>query len=169
MTATLKDTPQPVFGPLDSQPKLEVKLLHPTAKAPLRFSIEAAGLDVAAFLMTPEGRPTKMMIPQRDSRLVPTGLALSPPPGHVALVCSRSGLVKSANVWVANQPGIIDPDYTGELFILLFNAGYQPYYVQHDQRIAQLVVLPLPSISVSLVDSFRSTPRGGSGFGSTGS
>lgn len=98
---------------------------------------------------------------------MPTGIQILAPLGFAATVFSRSGLAMKS-IWVANAPGLIDPDYRGELFILLYNGGNESFILSHETRIAQLVLLPTftPPISESSIPN--DTLRGPSGFGSTG-
>ena len=146
---------------------IEILRLHPAARVPLRALSESAGFDLFALLLSESGRAIKRMISVRATVAIPTGIAIRPPKGHVALVCTRSGYAKH-NIFVANSPGVIDPDYTGEISVLLYNGGYDPYYIEHEHRIAQLIVVPLPFITTRLVDELPNTERGVSGFGSTG-
>lgn len=86
---------------------------------------------------------------------------------EVALVCSRSGLALSGIV-VANSPGIIDPDYKGEIGVILHNNGFDTTFIKEGDRIAQLVILS----GVRRVSKFEGNTvrgeRGDQGFGSTG-
>src|SRR5262249_50907264 len=129
---------------------------------------EAAGLDLFAFLLDRDGRPSKSLIPGHTVKAIPTGIACKPPSGHVGLVCSRSGLAKERCLFVANAPGVVDPDYTGEIQVLLFNGGPGAQYIEHEQRVAQLLVVALPTFTVLVVDEMPYTERGTAGFGSTG-
>ena len=74
-------------------------------------------------------------------------LALEPPPGHYVLVLPRSGLGKHF-ISVTNSPGLIDPDYRGEIQILVYNGSNVNYWIEHDQRIAQLIIMPLINVAV---------------------
>lgn len=86
---------------------------------------------------------------------------------EVALVCSRSGLALSG-ITVANSPGIIDPDYKGEIGVILHNSGVDAQFIRKGDRIAQLVILS----GVRRVSKFEGNTirreRGDQGFGSTG-
>lgn len=86
---------------------------------------------------------------------------------EVALVCSRSGLALSG-ITVANSPGIIDPDYKGEVGVILYNGGFDTQFIRKGDRIAQLVILS----GVRRVSKFEGNTirreRGDQGFGSTG-
>jgi dUTP pyrophosphatase len=147
--------------------ELKFKKLHPDAHLPKRWSEESVGYDLHAFCLSETGRPIKQLIPPHATRNISTGLLIEPPPGHFIMVCSRSGLAK-LSVMVANAPGIIDPDYRGEIKVLIYNGSFQSYYVSHEDRIAQIVVVPVTPISVVEADALSETGRGEKGFGSTG-
>lgn len=153
--------------PLPFDPVVKFKKLHPDAKIPQSYTEESVGLDLHAFLQTENGRKNNMLIPPRTVRNVPTGLQVEAPRKYFLVVCSRSGLAKNG-LFVANAPGIIDPDYRGEIKVLLYNGGYEAYYVQHEQRIAQLILLPAPRPLVVESWELSKTERGEKGFGSTG-
>jgi dUTP pyrophosphatase len=139
------------------------------ARLPCRAHPESIGLDVYAFLLTESGRPTSRAIHQRGVTAVPTGLILRPPPGFYVQCCSRSGLA-TKGIFVANAPGIIDPDYSGELIILLFNGSFETFYIAHEHRIAQIILTPIPPLCA--LEELETQPipvgRGEAGFGSTG-
>lgn len=92
-----------------------------------------------------------------------TGVVADIPPGHVGLVCPRSGLAMREGVFVVNGPGIVDAGYTGEIVVLLSKVGRTVHYVQEGDKVAQLVVVPLSSYVPG-----SSSDRGASGFGSSG-
>ena len=149
--------------------------LHPEAQLPRRGTPGSIGLDIYAHLLTEDGRPNNVMIPSCATRPIPTGLAFDPKSidplePWTAFICSRSGMAGNS-VFVANAPGIIDPDYTGELCVLLFNGSHQTFYVRHGDRIAQLVLVK--TIFAETIESQSEKPtivtkRGAKGFGSTG-
>lgn len=93
---------------------------------------------------------------------------MRPPPGHCIMICSRSGLA-TQSVFVANAPGIVDPDYIGEIKVILHNGGFMPHYIKHGDRIAQALIVPFARVRVALVDELPESERGARGFGSTGS
>lgn len=161
----------PYSGPLLQQgemaPILEVYKLDARARLPIRATEHSIGMDVFAFLLTESGRPTSRAIHQRGVTEVPTGLVVRPPAGYYVQCCSRSGLAKKG-VIVANAPGIIDPDYSGELIVLLFNGSFETHYVAHEHRIAQLVLTPAIRCNISEAGPPIHTGRGTAGFGSTG-
>jgi deoxyuridine 5'-triphosphate nucleotidohydrolase len=153
----------------DKLPSIQLKRLHPEAILPFRGSFEAAGLDISACLISETGRPSKRLVSSQQTISIPTGWSLRPPDGFCTLVLSRSGLAASnPPLFVANSPGLIDPDYTGEIKILLFNGGFNAAYIEHGQRIAQLIFIRRHEFPFIEVESLPETVRGPKGFGSTG-
>ena len=148
---------------------MQVLKLEPEAILPIRAYEESAGWDLSVFYLSKdERRPLTMTISPQTTRVVRTGLALRPPPGHCILICSRSGLALNS-VFVANAPGVIDPNYTGEIKIALYNGGQGPHYIKHGDRIAQALFVPFAAAGDLVeVKYFPKTDRGEKGFGSTG-
>jgi dUTP pyrophosphatase len=111
----------------------------------------------------------------RTRRTISTGIAIELPPGHVGLICSRSGLAHKNGLQVLNAPGVIDEDYRGELKIILARHPFSPqwpseeiFMIEPGMRIAQLMVLPLPQLTVVEVTDLSTTERAANGLGSTG-
>ena len=102
-----------------------------------------------------------------DTVLIPTGVAVAIPDGHVGLVCPRSGLSEHG-VTVANATGVVDSGYRGELMVRLTTTSSTPYEVHRRDRIAQLLIVPTLRPKVTLVERLDNTERGANGFGSTG-
>lgn len=151
--------------------QLKVTKLHPDVKLPRVATSESIGADVYAYLKTESGRANKLVIPRNTARLVPTGLVVLAQPPFSVLVCSRSGLAFEETLFVANAPGIVDPDFRGELKIILFNGGTENQWIEHGDRIAQLILapIPVPEVSESELDLRHiDSERGAAGFGSTG-
>lgn len=147
--------------------RLEVFRLDPNAALPRKFHSSDVGYDVCACLISETNRPQTKPL-HRGITPIPTGLVVRPPPGNFIACCSRSGLAVQG-LFVANAPGIIDPTYTGELIILMFNGSHETKYVKHGDRIAQLVILPAVYAEIAeLKDRPQPDGRGVAGFGSTG-
>ncbi|MBM0237710.1 dUTP diphosphatase [Micromonospora sp. ATA32] len=100
--------------------------------------------------------------------LVPTGIRLNLPAGHVGLIVPRSGLALREGVTVLNAPGCVDPGYTGQIGVMLINLGLAPYVVLEGDRVAQLLLVPFMRPRWSEVTDLDDSDRGGSGFGSSG-
>jgi dUTP pyrophosphatase len=142
--------------------RLEVRLLHPAAAAPARSRAGDAGYDlraVEAFALAPGERAT-----------VPTGVAIALPPGIAGLVVPRSGLAARHGLSVVNGPGLIDPNYRGEIRVVLVNLGDEPFAGAPGDRVAQLLLVPYLAPEIVAVDSLPPSPddRGELGFGSSG-
>ena len=142
---------------------LHVELLHPGARAPARTRPGDAGLDLAcveAFALEPGER-----------RVVPTGIAVALPAGVAGLVVPRSGLAARHGISVVNGPGLIDPNYRGEVRVVLVNLGAEPFAAEAGDRVAQLLLVPFAAAEVAVVDALEpfGDDRGTAGFGSSGS
>jgi dUTP pyrophosphatase len=98
-----------------------------------------------------------------------TGVAIALPEGHAGLVLPRSGTAARHGIALVNAPGLIDPDYRGEVRVLLLNTDMnEPFEVNIGDRIAQLLVVRYETPELSEQLSLDATTRGASGFGSTG-
>src|SRR5262245_32726874 len=121
--------------------KIEVRImpLPHAADLPLPAyqSAHAAGLDLVAAL--PADRPV-VIAPGRHAA-IPTGLAFALPAGVEGQIRSRSGLALHHGVTVLNSPGTLDPDYRGEVHVILANFGHDPFPVERGARVAQLVLV----------------------------
>lgn len=101
--------------------------------------------------------------------LAPTGLRLAIPPGFAGFVMPRSGLAARSGITVLNAPGVIDSGFTGEVMVSLLNTDtHSRVTLQPGDRIAQLVVMPVPAVVFVQQDDMAHTVRGDAGFGSTG-
>jgi len=143
--------------------------IHGAATPPSRAYKNSAAWDLSACLYTKEGHPYTITIPPNSTRSIPTGLVLLPPPEHYILICSRSGMA-IRSIFIANAPGVIDPDYTGEIKALLYNGGMEPQYVKNGDRVAQAILIHQPQCELEEAhEAPKETERGSKGFGSTGS
>lgn len=147
---------------------LKFKRLTSTAILPTRATAGAACFDLYAD-------EQQWLDDMRTRRTVGTGIAIELPPGHVGLICSRSGLAAKEGIFVVNAPGVIDEDYRGELKVSLGRLPFTPqwpsetiFLIDSGMRIAQLMILPLPQLTVEEVTDLTTTERGDGGFGSTG-
>lgn len=130
---------------------------------PPRYATEGAvGMDLSAAIDAP------LTLAPGERRLVRTGWAAAIPEGYEGQVRPRSGLALRHGVTVLNAPGTIDPDYRGELMVLLVNHGQAPFVIERGDRIAQLVICPVARAIVEEVEALDETARGAGGYGSTG-
>lgn len=132
---------------------------------PSHATTGASGHDVRAHISAP------YRIQAGCRATIPLGFHVAVPAGHVGLICPRSGLAKHQGVTITNAPGVIDPDFRGEVSALVINHGTAPFVVEPDERIAQFVVVPAPNLvfyPVECVEELGFTARGECGFGHTG-
>jgi dUTP pyrophosphatase len=139
---------------------LEIRLLHPDAIAPARTRPGDAGYDLRST--------DRVSIPPSATRLIGTGIAVAIPEGVAGLVTPRSGLAIEHGLTLLNAPGLIDPNYRGEIKVILHNTSERRYTVEIGDRVAQLLLVPYWAPELQIVDGLTTTERGSDGFGSSG-
>lgn len=122
----------------------------------------AVGMDLHAALQEP------VQLGPGERCAVSTGLAFAVPAGFEGQVRARSSTARHFGVTTTNGVGTIDPDYRGELEVLLINLGKEVFVIKPLQRIAQLVICPVFQVEPVPVEDLGETERGSGGFGSTG-
>ena len=142
--------------------KVLVKRLDQKVKLPNYKTDGSSGMDLMAFLDKPIS-----ILPQK-SELIPTGLSIAIPNNTEVQIRPRSGLAIKNNISVLNTPGTVDSDYRGELKVILYNHGNKEFIVNNEDRIAQMVFVPIIKASFEEVENLPETIRGEGGFGSTG-
>ncbi len=144
--------------------KVKVKTTPAYGDLPLPAyeSAQAAGMDLLACI------DDDITLPPGERALVPTGLMLELPAGVEAQVRPRSGLALRHGVGLVNSPGTIDPDYRGEVGVLLINWGAEPFVIRRGMRIAQLVLARYLTASWQPTAELAETSRGSGGFGHSG-
>ncbi|HIF22881.1 MAG TPA: dUTP diphosphatase [Gemmatimonadetes bacterium] len=134
---------------------------NPDLPLPSRATPHAAGYDIRSA-------EQEVVLESGEIRLVSTGLLMELPEGMECQVRPRSGLALKHGITLPNSPGTIDPDYRGELRIIMQNLGPQAVTLHRGERIAQLVFSRFEAPEVVEVDELSETSRGEGGFGSTG-
>jgi dUTP pyrophosphatase len=134
---------------------------NPDLPLPQRATPHASGFDVRSAEADFELAPGEI-------RTVPTGFVIELPEDVECQVRPRSGLAARHGIMLPNSPGTIDPDYRGELGIILLNGGPDPVRIARGERIAQLVFSRFLVPEVIEVAEVAETERGEGGFGSTG-
>lgn len=132
-------------------------MLDEGAYMPTRGHETDAGLDLYA-------RETQI-VPARESATFDTGVHIELPPNTTGFLKSKSGLNVKYGI---TSEGVIDVGYTGSVVVKLYNNSGCDYTVQKGDKISQLVILPILTPELELVDSLEETERGNNGFGSTG-
>jgi len=122
----------------------------------------AAGMDVCAAV---EG---EFVLKPGATALIPTGFAIALPQGYEAQIRPRSGLAIRHQIGIMNSPGTIDPDYRGEVKILITNFGGSDFVIRRGDRVAQMVIAPFVRAEWNETGSLDDTERGAGGFGHTG-
>jgi dUTP pyrophosphatase len=129
---------------------------------PQKMSDWASGFDLYAAVSE------QLILQPGERKLIPTGFALSMPQELEAQIRPRSGLAYKHGITCLNSPGTIDADYRGEVKVLLINHGHEPFIINRNERIAQLVFQLVPNVRLIQVDELSDTTRGAGGFGHTG-
>jgi dUTP pyrophosphatase len=145
--------------------KIQFKVLREAAKLhlPAYATPGSAGLDLRACTDAPID-----LIPGATT-LIPTGIAIYiADPGYAALILPRSGLGHKHGIVLGNLVGLIDSDYQGELMVSCWNRGNASFIINPQERIAQLVIVPVQQVAFTEVTEFAQSDRGAGGFGSTG-
>ena len=131
-------------------------VVEPGANIPTRAHSKDAGLDLYAL----KGG----WIFPKCRRTFSTGFRAAIPAGFVGMLTSKSGLMQGG---ITNR-GTIDSDYTGAIRAVLFNHSWWFKRIKPGQKISQLVILPIITPELDVVDKLEETDRGNGGFGSTG-
>jgi dUTP pyrophosphatase len=140
--------------------ELEIRRVRAEARLPQRAYAGDAGVDLAAC--------ERIELRPGERAVVPTGLAVAIPEGYAGFVQPRSGLAARDGIAVVNSPGLIDSGYRGEVQVVLLNTDREQTFVaEPGERIAQLVVLAVPDVSVREVDELPASERDVRGFGSS--
>ena len=139
-----------------------IKKLDPKVTLPSYKTKGASGMDLMAFVKE------KIVIKPQTSALIPTGLSVAFSEDYEIQIRPRSGLAAKNNISVLNTPGTIDSDYRGELKIIIFNHSNHDFVINNNDRIAQMVLMPVLKVDFNEVDELPETYRGSGGFGSTG-
>ena len=139
-----------------------IKKLDPLVKMPSYKTTGASGMDLMAFIKHP------IIVAPKTSFLVPTGLSMAFSEDYEIQIRPRSGLAAKNNISILNTPGTIDSDYRGEIKIIIYNHGDHNFTINNEDRIAQMILVPVVKMNFEEVDDLPETLRGKGGFGSTG-
>jgi dUTP pyrophosphatase len=140
---------------------LPFRRLRPEGSLPSAQHQGDAGLDLRAAI--------DATVKPGERVMVPTGVAVAIPDGHAGLVLPRSGLATARGLTLSNSPGLIDAGYRGEVICSVVNLDRdEAVEIRAGDRIAQLVVIAIPSTVPTWADDLPESGRGEGGFGSTG-
>jgi dUTP pyrophosphatase len=144
--------------------KIKFKKLAPNAVTPTKAHPTDAGFDLTA---------TSQRYDEYGASVYGTGIAVEIPDGYVGLLFPRSSIAKR-DLTVANAVGVIDAGYRGEILLKFKPAAkwnfseHAGYYYRVGERIAQLIIMPLPEVTFEEADTLEHGERGANGYGSTG-
>lgn len=136
---------------------LKVKLLTETAKAPV---VAHPGEDLGFDLFSDES----VQLEARELVKVRTGVAVEFPVGMGGIIKDRSSMAAKG---VTTHGGVIDNGYRGEIMVIM-RGPYSRSFINKGDKIAQLVMIPVLTCPIEVVDELSNTERGVGGFGSTG-
>lgn len=142
---------------------MKVQIINKSKHAlPQYETTGAAGLDLKANIAE------SVFLQPLERAIIKTGLFIALPQGYEAQVRPRSGLAIKKGITVLNSPGTVDPDYRGEIGVILVNLSNEIFEVTDGERIAQLVIAKHEQAEWLEVEELDKTERGSGGFGSTG-
>ncbi len=140
----------------ENEIKIKV-VLDDGAYMPERAHKTDAGLDIRS--------PISKIILAHDSTVIDSGVHIEIPKGFVGMIKSKSGLNVKYGI---TSEGVIDAGYTGTIRVKLYNNSSEMYRIERGDKITQLVILPIITPDIEVVESLEDTERGNNGFGSTG-
>ena len=142
---------------------LKIKRVRENAKLPFRATEGSAGMDLYACI------EESVVIAPNGTQKIPTGLSIElEDRNQVALIFARSSMGIKHSVTPANAVGVVDSDYRGEVCVFLHNYSDVEYTVQPQDRVAQMVIMPVLLPEIEEVTELSDPERGEGGFGSTG-
>ncbi|MDZ7765258.1 MAG: dUTP diphosphatase [Melioribacteraceae bacterium] len=122
----------------------------------------SAGMDIRAAVSS------AVTLAPGSIELLPTNLSVEIPTGYEIQIRPRSGLAAKHGIGILNSPGTIDSDYSGEVKVILFNFGKEPFTIERGERIAQMIISKVYRAEIEESDSLADSKRGAGGFGHTG-
>ncbi len=135
---------------------------HSDNPLPQYATAGSSGMDIRAFL------ERDLVLQPMERTLVPTGLFIELPQGYEVQIRPRSGLAIKQGLTCLNTPGTIDADYRGEIKVILINLSVEAQTIQSGDRIAQMVMQKIETITWQPGTHINETERGAGGFGHTG-
>lgn len=138
--------------------KIKIKKLNKDAILPSYAHSGDAGLDLYST--------EEVIIKPHERKQIKTGLAFVVPEGYVGLIWDKSGL--SHKYGLKTLGGVLDSGYRGELLVGIVNLNEEDYILEKGNKIAQLIIQTVESVTIEEVYELDNTARGEGGFGSTG-
>ena len=143
--------------------KNKVKVVNLSGNELPKYSTPlSAGMDLRANISE------KVELYPMDRKLIPSGIKIQLPKGYEAQVRPRSGLALKHGITVLNAPGTVDADYKGEVGVILINLSNNIFFIEPNDRIAQLVIAKHETAEWEEVEALDESERGEGGFGHSG-
>ena len=142
--------------------KILIKKLNKNTNIPEYKTDGSSGMDLMANIEKP------IILHPGEKKLISTGITIAIPNEYEIQIRPRSGLAAKNGISVLNTPGTIDADYRGEIKVILINLSKQSFKINNNDRIAQMVLMPVLKLEFEEVKDLPNTIRGSGGFGSTG-
>ena len=139
---------------------MKIQLLRPHVRLPERATPDSAGFDI--FMPMPGAVESPFVVK------VPLGFATAIPLGYVALLLPRSGVGSKHGLELNNTCGVIDADYRGEWFATLRTKDGERFSWEAGERLLQMILVPVFTPELEVVEQLATTQRGTGGLGSTG-
>lgn len=136
---------------------MKFKRLNELVKLPKKSHLPDVGLDI--FI------PEAFSIDALETKTIGLKLAVAIPEGFAGMLIPRSSIAEKGLII---QTSIIDPDYVGEIHLIITNCSTKTVYVEKDQRLCSLVCVSVLNAYIEEVEELQSTTRGMAGLGSTG-
>lgn len=136
---------------------MKIKLLSSNIRLPAKSHLPDSGLDI--FM------PCSFEIKPFETKTVGLKLAVSIPEGFAGMLVPRSSISEKGLII---QTAVIDPDYTGEIHLIVTNCSTNTYSIEKDQRVCSLIVYSVLNARLDVVTKIESSERGKNGLGSTG-
>lgn len=138
--------------------KLKIKKLHEDAKVPHYAHHDDAGFDLFSI--------QDIVLKKGERAMIPTGIAMEIPEGHVGLVWDKSGLAMKHGIKTIG--GVVDSQYRGEIIIGVINLSKEDYKFEKGHKLAQMIIQKKEFVDFEEVKELSDTVRGDGGFGSSG-
>lgn len=138
-------------------------MLDEGALEPIKAHDTDAGFDIR---IPKNIEPWRLVVRAGDSTTIDTGVHMAIPKGYTGFLKSKSGLNVKFDL---NGEGVVDADYLGSIVVKVYNHGHKDYHFKPEDKLIQIVILPIPDVHLNRVNEFnKSTERGNNGFGSSG-
>ncbi len=137
---------------------IKIRKLKPEIKLPSYAHPGDAGMDVYST--------EDYELQSGERKLFYLGFAMEFPAGYAAIFKDKSSLPKNGGIHTMG--GVYDDGFRGEYNVLLINLGQEPYKIEKDDKIAQIIFYPIAYAQIEETDELSDSSRGTGNFGSTG-